>query len=453
MIHDVDETLRRLLSEELAKRAANAPAGSSASAGLDNVEVSFSTPEDAEKSATERPRINLYLHDVRENVAYRDESFALDRRPGEASAGRKRAAVRLNLAYLITAHAGGELAREHQLLAEVLGILFRNPAAPPAYFGGELEGLGANSVNLAVAQPDGEGGINPASVWQSLGGKARPVLGLVVTAPFDPFETKWTKVVREALLGVGQGTNQDGSRRGMELGGVRVSIAGVVVDGGTSAPISNVQIGIEGRRETAISDEKGFFHFLGIAPGRHTLHFQAIGFEPHQSAVTAPPPGRTDLLEPQIVTLTALPGKPMSSGEISPELAGLAARGIVEVSRLARQSVAGTLLLADGNPAAYIPVRVNAPGTGTQRTITDGRGAYCFFNLPTGDVEIVAEVPNRGDVALKSVPDGPAILTGDLQSLPPAAPFLFGGDASSDAISPPDKNGAKGGRLALAKEK
>src|SRR5579875_3270767 len=98
MIADIDKTLWRMLTEELAK-IPECPIQKPE-------QVTFDSPDVAESQDDGKVRVNLYLHDVRENSALRDGSFHLMRKPGEDTVGVKRGPVRLNVSYLITCYAG-----------------------------------------------------------------------------------------------------------------------------------------------------------------------------------------------------------------------------------------------------------------------------------------------------------------------------------------------------------
>jgi hypothetical protein len=91
---------------------------------------------------------------------------------------------------------------------------------------------------------------DPPALWQALGGRLRPALSLVATAPFDPFETKWTKAVRQALVGCSPGASSRAPGRPLHLSGVQVSTAGVVVDQESEQVLPSVAVTIDGREET-----------------------------------------------------------------------------------------------------------------------------------------------------------------------------------------------------------
>src|SRR5947209_6190684 len=146
MIQDLDTTLTRLLTAEL-ERIPGCPV-------RDPEQVTFDSPVIAEQAQDGEARVNLYLCDIRENREMRDEGFR--RKPmnqSEQTVGVQRPPARMNLSYLVTAHAGNEPSLEHRLLSNVLGVLLRFEAVPAERLAGVLEGLGSNGVLLSVAQP------------------------------------------------------------------------------------------------------------------------------------------------------------------------------------------------------------------------------------------------------------------------------------------------------------
>ena len=398
MIHDVDETIRRLLAGELSKGPDTLVSAPS--------QITFTGPGSSDAPSSGGATVNLYLHDVRENLALRDDSYAIVRRNADFSAGRKRAPIRLDLSYLITTHVNGDFAAEHRLLSDVLGVLLRNPAIPEQYQTGSLSAAGPNALPISVAQPDHVANADPATLWQALGGRLRPTLSLVVTATFDPFDTKWTRVVREAIVGLGQGVPPHGPQRPLDVTGVRVSAAGVVTDRQGRNAVEGVTVSAEGHQVRGITDDRGFFCLLNLPAGPHTLEFRKKGFQPQTVRVVAPPAGRSDSLEPVIVAL-----EPLSDTDRAAEFVRNAgdsadALAVSEHGRVSRVSLSGTLRFADGRPAAYITVR-----TGDRMAITDADGVYCFYDLPVGEHQVLADVPGIGETAVTvgGAPGSPAI--------------------------------------------
>lgn len=380
MIQDIDDILQRLLLGELSS--------------VPPPEITFSPPEN--DGVGSLIGVNLYLYDVRENLSLRDAGFEahlpdkLAKLP--ATRGRRRSPLWMDLSYIITVSSGENPAADHRLLADVMAVLFRATPIPAAY----LTRLPAESCgvapHLAVAQPDHAAHADPFSLWQALGGRMRPALGLTVTVAFDPFETKWTRVVREAVFAMGPAAPPDRPGRPLDVTAVRVASAGVVVDKVKDAPLSGVTVRVQGREQVTVTDERGFFCLLDLPPGPLTLTFERRGYQAEERPTVAPPPGRSEQLEMLAVTLRPLTDREWAQEQARVEEAARAAGGLVDARRVVQVSLSGRLLLAGGHPAAYVPVRV-----GAQHTTTDGDGVYCFFDLPPGDQTVFADLPGLGE--------------------------------------------------------
>lgn len=412
MIHDVDESLRRLLVGELPRLNPRYQQTS--------VRVTFDAPADAENDGDKSARVNLFLHDVRENRALRsDEAPLRSGKPGPQNeavplvetlggdtVGLRRPPVRLNLGYLATVY-GPTVADEHQLLTDVLGVFLRSPVLPTAYLAPALADdtdTRKNGIPLSVVQAEHGAHADPAGLWRALGGKLRPTLGVTALATFNPFETRWTRRVREIVFGMGQGTPErgDGPRQPLDLSHIRVSAAGVVTHEDGQTPIVGARVWIpELPGATVRTDARGFWALLDLPPGEHKVLFEATGRSGREETVDAPPPGRSDR-----VPLLAIALPPASPEEKRAEAARLLASvpdpdgeagGPVLDDRQVRVSVSGTLRYPDGQPAALVGVR-----WGHRRATTDRDGFYFFTGGPngveTGTEPIYADIPGSGEV-------------------------------------------------------
>jgi hypothetical protein len=423
MIQDVDETLRRLLAAEL-KKLPGCPV-------QEKEQITFDAPAAAEALQDGEARVNLFLHDIRENREARHEAQRLMREPtGEAPSARAQAlreagAVRqwtrmyLDLGYLVTVYAGDSPGTEHWLLAEVLRVLLRYQAAPEKYLFGGLESLGSNALCLAVAQPDQTTYADPPALWQALGGRLRPSLGLVATAPIDPYEppTKWTPVVREAVFGAvrSMGGSEAADPYGLpSLPAVRVCAAGVVFDEASRQPLAGVEVTVEGSDRvlapegsvpTVQTDAQGVFYLLNLPAGTCHLLFRRRGYRERGGGeerlpVEVPPPGQPNRLQTLEVAMCPL-GEEERVNEAA-ERATLIrnAPDLVEAGRTSALSLKGRLCWPNDRPAVSVPVRV-----GHRYASTDSDGVYCFFNLKEGERCAFAVVPGHGEIAL-SPPQG-----------------------------------------------
>ena len=167
MIDDVDTALLNLLREGLPK----------------GTEVRVGPPDADGRPA--RPSVNLFLHDVREDLARR----FTEPEPVRGSNGRMTSRVvphrRFQLSYLVTAVAADQAA-EHRLLSEALRVLGGRERMPREHLVGGLAQLGV-PVYLAL-WPVREGAPvqTPPDIWSALGVALRPSIDLQVTTPLVP---------------------------------------------------------------------------------------------------------------------------------------------------------------------------------------------------------------------------------------------------------------------------
>jgi hypothetical protein len=376
MIRDVDETLQNLLSAELGKIPGCVV--------TEKDQITFASPVEAEEVKGSAPRVNLYLHDVRENRALREAGFRLTRKPGDNTVGVRQAPVNLNLSYLVTAYTGSDASGEHRLLSDVLAVFLRSQDVPAPYLSPVFSDQG---LALAVAQPDGPGASDPPALWRALGGRMRTALNLVVTAEYNPYETRWTKVVRELVVGMGVGTPPHGPLRPFDLSSIRVSAAGIVLDQAAEVPLPGVIVTADGWNEEAMTDARGFFSLLNLPTGPRTLRFRRAGRHGAEIETVVPPAGRPELLEPCVVTLRALGDADLAVETAARVANRLSGPGWAEAGRVYHASLSGVLRREDGRPAAYITVRA-----GGKQTVTDSEGVYCFFDLPPGAHTVNADL-------------------------------------------------------------
>lgn len=174
MINDLDRTLEELLERELPSEL------------VDQVTISFATPDDQfPPSSVTLPAIDLFLYDVRENRELRSNEWVVERN-GDGTASRKRAPVRVECSYLITAWASESSTTpaqdEHRLLGEVMQVLLRYSTIPDPVLQGNLAGqeppLPAITLQPGHLQSMGE-------FWQALGGKPKAALNYTVTIGLD----------------------------------------------------------------------------------------------------------------------------------------------------------------------------------------------------------------------------------------------------------------------------
>lgn len=166
MIHDVDQLLEKVVRRD----ALN---GSS-------VDLVFDAPTKDWVARRSGPCVNLYLYDIREDLARRVPSWEDTRGKDGMVAGRAQPPRRFRLAYLVTAWTQRP-EDEHRLLSSLLICMLRNPMLKPGDLGGSLDEADL-PVYIEVGQPETQDR-SLADIWSALGGELKPSLDVVVTAP------------------------------------------------------------------------------------------------------------------------------------------------------------------------------------------------------------------------------------------------------------------------------
>ncbi len=266
MFNDLDETLRKLLIRDLPIRN-------------NEVDIQFKQPNRDWSSRLNRPTLNLYLYDVRENVKLRQHSpswMVTQRVAGVAT--QRRQPVRVDVYYLLTAWAT-DPDDEHSLLARTLMALFRNPTIPEELL---LESLREQpaSIQINAAQPEVLS--NPADFWSSLENDIRPSIPCVITMALDPYLPITTPVVRDRAL-VFQNISADGDIEapGRVLWTVRGRLQHVRLG-------SAVKMRVVERELDVKIESNGAFTIPGIPEGEYTLEIIRGDEDPQHHTLVVP---------------------------------------------------------------------------------------------------------------------------------------------------------------------
>ncbi|NES67113.1 MAG: DUF4255 domain-containing protein, partial [Okeania sp. SIO2D1] len=132
MLQHLDNTLKSLLEREIPVFPGTQT----------EVSISFDTPYQG--AIKEKPAINCFLYDVRENLELRDSSWLVERQ-SNGKALKKRPPARVDCSYLITAWPTEEdksnyIKDEHELLGEVMKVLLRHRKIPETDVADDFEG-------------------------------------------------------------------------------------------------------------------------------------------------------------------------------------------------------------------------------------------------------------------------------------------------------------------------
>ena len=167
MLHLLDETLEAFLREVVPLPARD-------------VDIAFEAP-DGEWSAalSTKPTVDLYLWDVRPNLAERDYGEVIVEE-ADGRRYRRDPLPRVDCRYLVTAWTS-EVRDEHSLLGDVLNALLLNPSIAKEH----LKGAFADVRPLPTLRLRSGDGSENSDFWSALGGQLKPGLDLVVTATID----------------------------------------------------------------------------------------------------------------------------------------------------------------------------------------------------------------------------------------------------------------------------
>jgi hypothetical protein len=168
MIHEVDASLGQLVTEEVLDGS--------------DVEVAFDAPTKDWTTRRNAPTINIFLYDLREDVARRDVAPVRISEDGRVT-DRIAPPRRFKLAYLLTAWTQRP-EDEHRLLSQLLTNLIKHDRIPPQYLAGSLAELGMPVLmGLALPPPQDR---SLSDIWSALGGEMKPSIDLVLNAPLEP---------------------------------------------------------------------------------------------------------------------------------------------------------------------------------------------------------------------------------------------------------------------------
>ncbi len=272
MIDEIDDALRQLFIRELPIKN-------------NEVDIAFEQPKREWSARLSRPTINIFLHDVRENVKLRQTQMQrpLERRDGMAM--QRLNFIRLDLHYVITVWAT-DPEDEHRLLTRALLVLFKNQELPHDLLPEGLQGQ-PWPVPIVVAQY--ETVEKPSDIWNLMDNQQRPAIMTVATIALDPAIPFTAPLVRTRELRFGQAGDATLSPRfsaGADSG-VYWTIGGVVR---SKTPLSNLAIHLVESGQPAALKPEGRFTIGNLKPGDYTLEITAEGRKPTLQKVTVPSP-------------------------------------------------------------------------------------------------------------------------------------------------------------------
>jgi hypothetical protein len=271
MFHDLDEVLKKLLIQEIPIKKGE-------------VDIAFDQPKREWSARLNRPTLNLFLYDIRENRKLRQSQQWMVEHNEDGTVTQRRTPARIDVHYMITAWAN-EPEDEHNLLARALMALFRQPHLPPELLPKSLGDQSA-PVPLQVAQEDMLQ--NPADVWSALDNEIRPAIVLMATLAVDPYQPLVTPLVRTRQLRIGQSAEPsiEALVEGFEPD-VLWTIGGTVH---TDTPLEDLHLTlVEQGLEVPLKDD-GRFTIGRLRADTYTLEIAKDGHKPKRHKLIVPGP-------------------------------------------------------------------------------------------------------------------------------------------------------------------
>jgi Pvc16 N-terminal domain/Carboxypeptidase regulatory-like domain len=261
---DLDEALRTLLKRELERH------------GFEGVDIAFDAPATDWSAKLTNPTVNLFLYDLRENVADSEVTPRNLRVNGAMISAPP--PMRLEVTYAVTAWTKA-VQDEHRLLSQVLAILFSHVALPADLLAGRLASASLlRAIETEVGRPKEE----KADFWTSIGGRYKASIDYAVKLEVESGLT-FTRgpEVRSQTVRLGI---KDGPARTFE----ELHRFGGVVRDRDGEPVANAWVALPDLGRFASTDQEGRFTVDGMRPGEHRVLARTAAGEEASGTATVP---------------------------------------------------------------------------------------------------------------------------------------------------------------------
>lgn len=274
MIEDLDELLRKILMREIPIKNGE-------------VDIAFDLPKREWSSRLNRPTLNIFLYDLRENSVLRQPEWEVQK-DSNGGYSKRRSPARVDLSYMITAWAA-DPEDEHRLLTRTAMALYRIPMLPGANISKDMlpESLQAQPVPMPVRVAQHDKLTNPAEVWSALDNEMRPSVSCVITMALNPYQTFSGPLVRSRDLRFGQAVELPYERQlDPAAGHDQFWMVGGRLSGAETLADAQLSLVEQGRR-VALQDGERFV-IGNLGPGEYTLELTAEGRKTSRHKIEVP---------------------------------------------------------------------------------------------------------------------------------------------------------------------
>jgi hypothetical protein len=277
MINDLDTSLKAMLQGEAATGSL-----------LASATISFAVPDTTWQSSGTGMQLDVYLYRVIDNRELRsNQRFTTNNLDGTTTTTLFPS--RIECSYIISAWDKGSEVEgmdkepdEHELLSDVIWVLWRNPTMPTKYLSGTLTSaylalpIVADETEDMAAKPD---------FWSGLDTYVRPAITCRITIEMDLDNA--TSGAQATMIGfVAEQLPTDALDQQQTA-----IIAGTIRNATTpTTVVPNAWILLDASMQTYLSDANGEFVIPSITLGAHTLTVRAIGFAQAVQSFTVPDP-------------------------------------------------------------------------------------------------------------------------------------------------------------------
>ena len=264
---DLDEALRTLLKRELERH------------GFEGVDIAFDAPATDWSAKLTNPTVNLFLYDLRENLAAADGTTRDMRINGVTLSAPP--PMRLEVTYSVTAWTKA-VQDEHRLLSQVLAILFSHTSLPADLLDGRLASASLmRAIETEVGRPKEE----KADFWTSIGGRYKASIDYAVKLEVESGMT-FTRGPEVRTQTVRLGLRDAPAAKMEEL----LRFGGVVTNA-DGEPVADAWVALPDLGRFASTDREGRFTFDGMRPGKHRVEARTAAGEEASGTATVPGAG------------------------------------------------------------------------------------------------------------------------------------------------------------------